>query len=135
MNAFERIRIAAPLCDGYLIDRLAMSRVEETDALDIGLRWGPAKPDIVLSFQDAYYVEIGRLPGPGGEPLDNVTATVLAPSDEPWPAPLRIDTVRSAGMPPLLWFHAEGPVQLNIVSAIATAFIEVDAAAHTLGQG
>ncbi|WP_040793485.1 hypothetical protein [Nocardia paucivorans] len=125
MKHFEQIRLAAPLCVGYMVDRLTLSQIDETDALDIGLRWGPAKPDIILSFQDVYYFEIGRLPGPGAEPLDDVTATVLPPADEPWPAQLHIDTIRSAALPPLLWFRAEGPVQLNVVAAIANAFVEL----------
>lgn len=125
MTEFDRIRSAAPRCTGYLIDRMTFSRVDENDALDIGLRWGPTEPDIVLSFQNVYYLEIGRLPGPGAEPLDNVTAAVLPPSDEPWPAQLSIDTIRSASLPPLLWLRAEGPVQLNVVAAIATAFVEL----------
>jgi hypothetical protein len=43
MKEFEQVRIAAPLCTGYLVDRLALSRIDETDALDIGLRWGPGE--------------------------------------------------------------------------------------------
>jgi hypothetical protein len=124
MTTFEAFCNVATSCEGYLIERLFLSRVEDTDALDIALRWGPEKPDITLSFQNIYYLETGRLPEAAAGPLDQVTTTLLEPRDEPWPEGLEPDLVRSAELPALIWFRASGPVQLSVVSAIATAYVE-----------
>jgi hypothetical protein len=40
MNRFERLCKKMPDCTGYFIDRLSMSRIEDSDALDIRLPWG-----------------------------------------------------------------------------------------------
>ncbi|MFF7474454.1 hypothetical protein [Streptomyces sp. NPDC008092] len=124
MNEFARLCEKVPDFAGYVIDRLSMSRIEEADALDIGLRWGPGKPDVTLSFRDVFYFTIGRIPGPGAEPLDRLAAQVLQPQDQPWPDGLSMDLVRSASLPTLIWVRAEGPVQLSVVAAIATIFME-----------
>lgn len=125
MTEFDGFRRVVATCDGYLIEWLSFSRSEEADALQIGLRWGPDKPDVTLAFQNVHYFEIGRMPGPGAEPLDGLRTTVLDPGDESWPAGLDIDFARSADLPALVWLHAVGPVQLDVVAPIATAYVEV----------
>ncbi|WP_322749068.1 MULTISPECIES: hypothetical protein [unclassified Frankia] len=125
MTGFSQLLEIAPRCTGYVIDRLSFSRVDDLEALDIGLRWGPQKPDIIIAFRDVYYFSIGRLPGPGAEPLDQVIATVLEPKDGPWPDGVSFDLVRSVSFPSLVWLRAEGPVQLSVIAAIATVHLEI----------
>ncbi|MWA02746.1 hypothetical protein F8568_020680 [Actinomadura sp. LD22] len=125
MTVFDAFRKVALACEGYGIERLSVSQTEESCTVDLLLRWGPGKPDVVLSFTDVYYLEVGRPPGSGAIPLMELAATVLEPGDDPWPAGLSIDLVRSSSLPPLLWFRAGGIIQMNIVSAIATAYQEI----------
>ncbi|GAA4640775.1 hypothetical protein GCM10023196_107560 [Actinoallomurus vinaceus] len=125
MIAFDTFIDAISLCEGYLVERLIMSRIGDSDVVDISLRWGPDKPDVMLSFEDVYYFEVGGGPGRGTEPLYELTATVLEPSSEPWPDGINLDIVRSASLPALLWFRAGGPAQLTVLAAIATAYREV----------
>ena len=124
MTEFKRFQEVAESCEGYLIERLSFSRVDESDSLDIGLRWGPNKPDVTLSFLNVYYFVMGHQPGAGAEPLSEVKTTVLGPSDEPWPEGLAFEDMRSAALPPLIWLSASGPVQLDVLAAIATAYVE-----------
>lgn len=121
MSTFADFQAVAARCDGYQIDHMAHYRIEDADTLDISLTAGPHHPDITLSFRSIYYAEIGHTPGPSTEPLDDVSATPLPPNNEPWPEGLHYDYVRSDQLPPLIWFHAAGPVQLNILAAQATA--------------
>ncbi|MEU6748496.1 hypothetical protein ABZ914_19960 [Spirillospora sp. NPDC046719] len=121
-DAFTKVALA---CEGYSIERLSTSLAEGGDSVDLQLRWGPGRPDVVLSFANVYYLEVGRPPGPGAAPLSELAVTVLEPSGEPWPVGLSIDLVRSPTLPALVWLRAAGPVQLNIVAAIATAYQEV----------
>ncbi|MEU7749688.1 hypothetical protein ACIBO2_08760 [Nonomuraea sp. NPDC050022] len=125
MSAFDQFLKVAPRCEGYVVDRLSLAQVDDVDALEIGLRWGPEKPDIMLAFRDLYFFSIGRTPGPGAGPLDQVMATVLGPENAPWPDGISLDLVRSTSLPPLLWLRVEGPVQFDVIAAIATVSLEV----------
>ncbi|TMR88033.1 hypothetical protein [Nonomuraea basaltis] len=125
MSTFDKFLKVVPSCHGYVIDRLSLAQVDDADALEIGLRWGPEKPDITLAFRDVYFFSIVKLPGPGAEPLDQVVATALEPRNESWPDGVWLDLVRSTSLPPLIWLGAEGPVQLNVIAAIATVSVEV----------
>ncbi|WP_216905937.1 hypothetical protein [Nocardia noduli] len=124
MTNIENVCAAAPHFGGYFIDRLALVRGAEGDTLDVGLHWGPQKPDYYLSFERLYYFSISRFPGPDAEPLDKVEATILEPGDEPWPVGLSVNARRSLSLPRLLWFRTEGPVRLVVVAAVATMFTE-----------
>ncbi|AHH20926.1 hypothetical protein NONO_c61520 [Nocardia nova SH22a] len=124
MIEIDTFRRVACSCEGYLIDTLSMSQIDDANVLELALRWGPDKPDVVLAFQGIYYFELGKTPEPGAYPLEQVAVTVLPSSNDPWPAGLGIDLVRSSTLPDLVWFHAEGPVQLNVVAAIVTAYVE-----------
>lgn len=125
MTVFESFRTVAPKCEGYMINRLTLAQIDDVDALEIGLRWGPDKPDIDLSFRNVLYFLLGRATDPSKAPLSEVSATVLEPENSDWPEGVFLDLVRSTALPTLLWFRAEGPVQLSVIAAIATASLEV----------
>jgi hypothetical protein len=123
-SPFEKFHKVAAACEGYEIERLAVVHQNQSSALDLQLRWGPDRPDIMLSFQDVVYHQVGRFPELEGDPLDKIETVVLESSDQPWPAGLDIDMPRTSALPALLWFRAGGPVQLSIVAAIVTAYVE-----------
>jgi hypothetical protein len=80
---------------------------------------------MTLSFRDVCFCSVERPPGPGAAPLDRVTAELLEPSDSPWPEGLPLELTRSSSLPALIWFRAEGPVQVRVLAAIASASLEV----------
>ncbi|RLU99298.1 hypothetical protein CTZ27_15250 [Streptomyces griseocarneus] len=125
MTSLQRFLEVAPHCQGYSLDRLPLERIDDVDAMEIGLHWGPDKPDMMLAFRDIYFCSIERPPGPGAAPLDQVTAALIEPSDSPWPDGLPLELIRSSSLPTLVWFLAEGPVRISVLAAIASASLEV----------
>jgi len=123
MTVFDAVIAAIARCDGYTVNRLAMSVVEETDSLEVGFRWGPGKPDVTVSMQGVYYFAFGRSPGGDLLYIDKLTATPL-PVDEPWPKDVPTGLTRTSDLPALLWLRAE-PLQLEVVAAIVTVLEEV----------
>jgi hypothetical protein len=125
VSSLQKFREVARGCQGYFLDRLSLERIDDVDALEVGLRWGPDKPDMTLAFRDVYFCSVERPPGPGDAPLDRVTAMLLEPSESPWPDGLDLELTRSSSLPPLIWFRAEGPVQISVLAAIASVSLEV----------
>lgn len=125
MSSLQTFLEAAPGCQGYFLDRLSLERIDDVDALEMGLRWGPEKPDMTLAFRYVYSCSIERPPGPGDAPLDQVTAELLEPSDSPWPEGLALELIRSSSLPALIWFRAQGPVQISVLAAIASVSLEI----------
>lgn len=125
MSSLQTFLKLAPDCRGYFLDRLSFQRIDDADALDIGLRWGVDKPDMTLAFRSVYFCSIERPPGPGEAPLDQVSVMLLEPSDSPWPEGLSLELVRSSSLPTLIWFCAEGPVQISVLAAIGSISLEV----------
>ncbi|WP_432073818.1 hypothetical protein [Streptomyces wuyuanensis] len=125
MSSLRKFVEVAPRCEGYFVDRLSLERIDDIDALEIGLRWGPEKPDVTLAFRDVYFCSVERPVGPGDAPLDRVAATLLEPSDSLWPEGLSLELIRSSSLPALIWFRTEGPVRLSILAAIASVSLEV----------
>lgn len=125
MSSLQKFLEVTQGCQGYFLDRFSLERIDDIDALEMGLRWGPEKPDITLAFRGVYFCSIARPPGPGDAPLDQVAATLLEPSDSPWPEGLTLELIRSSLLPTLIWFRAEGPVQVSVLAAIASVSLEV----------
>lgn len=125
MSSLQKFLEVTQGCQGYFLDRFSLERIDDIDALEMGLRWGPEKPDITLAFRDVYFCSIERPPGPGDAPLDQVAATLLEPSDSPWPEGLTLELIRSSLLPTLIWLRAEGPVQVSVLAAIASVSLEV----------
>lgn len=57
--------------------------------------------------------------------MSRLISCSLEPGNFDWPEGVFLDLVRSTALPTLLWFRAEGPVQLSVIAAIATASLEV----------
>jgi hypothetical protein len=125
VSSLQKFLEVAPRCQGYFLDRLSLERIDDIDALELGLRWGPERPDMTLAFRDVYFCSVERPPGPGDAPLDKVTAALVEPSDSPWPEGLSLELIRSASLPTLIWFRADGPVQISVLAAIASASLEI----------
>lgn len=125
MSSLQSFLEIADRCQGYFLDRFSLQRIDDVDALEVGLRWGPEKPDLTLAFREVYFCSVERPPGPGAAPLDQVTAILVEPSDSPWPEGLSLEMVRVSSLPTLVWFRAVGPVQISVLAAVVSASNEI----------
>lgn len=121
---FDEVQQTTDRLQGYSVEFLGFSLLEEAEAIHISLRWGPGKPDATLIFKSIYYFSISKFAASGVLLLDRIVARVLEPSDEEWPAGLPAHIRRSPKLPPLLWFATDGPVQINVLAAQATVLSE-----------
>jgi len=125
MNAFVRAMQVMRATRAYVVNRISLAVVEGADALEIGLRWGPGKPDVVLSFQNIFHLAISRTPGEDAALADVITPTLIPPADEPWPPGLPLLALtRDHTLPDLLWVHIEGLITIDVVASIATVLTE-----------
>jgi hypothetical protein len=122
MTVFDNVIPAIARCAGYTINLVSYKVIEEADALEIGFRWGPGRPDIILSMQGVHHFVLGGSPGKDLRYVDAITATPL-PAGEPLPPGLAIAAGPGADLPALLWIRAE-PAQLEVVAATVTVLQE-----------
>ena len=120
--SFELVIPAIAKCEGYVVNLISMSVIEEVDALEIGFRWGPGKSDITLSLRRIYYFALGKTAVESTHYVDRITATPLS-TDRPWPAGVPVGMYRTPGLPDLLWIRTE-PLHLEVVAATVTVLEE-----------
>ncbi|MGW6981924.1 hypothetical protein ACWGE1_21190 [Streptomyces sp. NPDC054932] len=91
------------------------------NTLDVWLREGPWKPDVVISLSNLHSV---RRWEPGLRPsfVDGISLVHLPELPLPWPAEAvgRLD--RSEGLPELVWLRITGPIEVDAVAAIVTVY-------------
>ncbi|MFB6833392.1 hypothetical protein [Streptomyces hydrogenans] len=124
MSNLDRICQAIERCEGYSIDSLLISVLNEEDALEMSLRWGPEKPDVTISLRGVIYFEMGRDAYVAAGPLCELRASVIEPGDGRWPDDINLDRVRD-GKVRLIWIRASGPVQLNIIADTVVVLQEI----------
>ncbi|MFD7259129.1 hypothetical protein [Streptomyces sp. NPDC059874] len=111
-------------CLSYSIDRISLDESNEDDkdnALDVWLREGPWKPDVVISLSNLYSVRPWE-PGLGASFIDGISLIHLPKMPSPWPAEAigRLD--RSEDLPELVWLRIFGPIEVDAVAAIVTVY-------------
>jgi hypothetical protein len=127
MNIFDGARQAIISCEGFAIHFLNFSMLDGQDVLEIGLHWDASRPEMTLSFRRIYYFALGKSPQDDTPLIDKVEVSEVVPSDEAWPSGLanKMNVVRTADLPHLLWVRTEGPVRLEVVAAMATVHQEI----------
>ncbi|MGW3328239.1 hypothetical protein [Streptomyces virginiae] len=122
-------------CISYSIDRISLAESDEDrkdTTLDVWLREGPWKPDVVISLSDLHSVRPWE-PGPGVSFIDGISLVHLPKLPLPWPAEAvgRLD--RSEDLPELVWLRITGPIEVDAVAAIVTVYLaQSDDAASVL---
>ncbi|MEV7190115.1 hypothetical protein [Kitasatospora sp. NPDC093102] len=111
-------------CSSYFIDRISLNESTEDrkdNTLDVWLREGPWKPDVVISLSNLHSVRPWE---PGLAPIfiDGISLIHLPKLPSPWPAEAvgRLD--RSEDLPELVWLRITGPLEVDAVAAIVTVY-------------
>ncbi|KDN88070.1 hypothetical protein [Kitasatospora cheerisanensis] len=111
-------------CTGYSVDRIVWdeSGADRKDkTLDVFLREGPHRPDVLISLSGLHSV---RPLDPEVAPVfvDGISLIHLPQLPSPWPAEAvgRLD--RSDQLPELAWLRITGPARIDAVASIVTVY-------------
>ena len=109
-------------CVGYSISRISFDVFAEEDSLEITLREGPWKPDVVISLSNLHHVSVDKPPQIGGSFIDEISLIHLPAPPHPWPADT-VDRVRRFdGLCELAWLRIVGPAEIEAVASIVTIY-------------
>ncbi|GJF34991.1 hypothetical protein KNE206_76910 [Kitasatospora sp. NE20-6] len=109
-------------CVGYFISRISFDAFTEEDSLEITLREGPWKPEVVVSLSNLHHVSVDKPPQIVGSFIDEISLVHLPKLPHPWPADA-IDRVRRFdGLCELAWLRITGPVEIDAVASIVTVY-------------
>ncbi|MFF2012889.1 hypothetical protein ACFVWY_27960 [Streptomyces sp. NPDC058195] len=111
-------------CISYFIERVSLDESNEDrkdNTLDVWLREGPRKPDVMVSLSNLYSVRPWE-PGLGFSFIDGISLVHLPKQPLPWPTEAvgRLD--RSEGLPDLVWLRIAGPTEVDAVAATVTVY-------------
>lgn len=73
-------------CVGYTISRISFDAFAEEDSLEITLREGPWKPDVVISLSNLHHVSVDKPPQIARSFIDEISLIHLPVLPHPWPA-------------------------------------------------
>ncbi|MFB7619894.1 hypothetical protein [Kitasatospora sp. NPDC056181] len=122
-------------CISYFIERISLDESNEDrkgNTLDVWLREGPRKPDVVVSLSNLHSVRPWE-PGLGVSFIDGISLVHLPKLPLPWPAEAVGRLERSEGLPELVWLRIAGPIEVDAVAATVTVYqAQSDAAASVL---
>jgi hypothetical protein len=109
-------------CVGYSISRISFTAFPEEDSLEITLREGPWKQDVIISLTHLHYVSLDKPPQIAGSFIDKISLIHLPGLPHPWPADA-IDRVRRFdGLCELVWLRIVGPTEVEAVASIVTVY-------------
>ncbi|MER6160761.1 hypothetical protein ABT147_35400 [Streptomyces sp. NPDC001868] len=108
-------------CIGYFIDRIAFDAFAEEDSLEIALREGPHKPDVVISLANLRHISIGKPPELSGF-VDEISLIHLPKMPHPWPDDVAGRVHRFDEMPELAWLRIVGPTEVDVIASIVTIY-------------
>jgi len=113
-------RALAP-CVGHVVHRIAFDAFPEADSLEITLRAGPHRPDVVISLGGVRYVSVAKDSDVEGF-VDEISLIHLPRTPWPWPAETAAMVGRFGGLPELAWLRIVGPVEVDVVASIVTVY-------------
>ncbi|WP_053703620.1 hypothetical protein [Streptomyces sp. WM6368] len=122
-------------CISYSIERVSLHESNEDpkdNTLDVWLREGPWKPDVVISLANLRSVRPWET-GLGVSFIDGISLVHLPELPLPWPAEAvgRLD--RSEDLPELVWLRITGPLEVDALASIVTVYVaQSDDAASVL---
>ncbi|WP_329260860.1 hypothetical protein OIE43_35540 [Streptomyces pseudovenezuelae] len=113
-------RALAP-CVGHVVHRIAFDAFPEADSLEITLRAGPHRSDVVISLGGVRYVSVAKDSDVEGF-VDEISLMHLPRTPWPWPAETAAMVGRFGGLPELAWLRIVGPVEVDVVASIVTVY-------------
>src|SRR3954447_20142084 len=96
-------RTHARICVGYSVSRISFNVFAEEDSLEIALREGPWKPDVVISLSNLYHLSVDKRPPLDGNFIDEISLIHLPALPNPWPADAPDRVRRFDGLCELAW--------------------------------
>ncbi|MFE2937312.1 hypothetical protein [Streptomyces sp. NPDC059278] len=111
-------------CISYFIERVSLDESNEDrkdNTLDVWLREGPRKPDVVVLLSNLYSVRPWE-PGLGFSFIDGISLVHLPKLPLPWPTEAAGRLDRSEGLPDLVWLRIAGPIEVDVVAATVTVY-------------
>ncbi|MFB7256982.1 hypothetical protein [Streptomyces nojiriensis] len=109
-------------CVGYSISRISFEAFAEEDSLEITLREGPWKPDVVVSLSHLHHVSVDKPPQIAGSFIDEISLIHLPALPHSWPADAAGRIRRFDGLCELAWLRIVGPTELDAVASIVTVY-------------
>ncbi|WP_328743979.1 hypothetical protein OHT57_01510 [Streptomyces sp. NBC_00285] len=109
-------------CVGYSISRISFNVFAEEDSLEIALREGPCKPDVVISLSNLHHLSVDKCPPLDGNFIDEISLIHLPALPNPWPADAADRVRRFDGLCELAWLRIVGPAEVDAVASILTVY-------------
>ncbi|MGW0650121.1 hypothetical protein ACWD4T_15080 [Streptomyces umbrinus] len=114
-------RMLAP-CVSYFVERASFGAVDGGDCVDIFLREGPHKPDVVISLTYLHHVETGDSIAVQGSFIDEILVEYLPQLPHPWPDDAIGLIDRSFDLPELVRLRIAGPSEVDVVASCLTIY-------------
>lgn len=111
-------------CIGYFIERITLDESHADDkesTLDVWLREGPWKPDVVISLSGLRFVRPWD-PDLGGAFIDEIALTHLPKLPTPWSVDAVGGLERTVDLPELVWLRIIGPVEVDAIASTVTVY-------------
>jgi hypothetical protein len=109
-------------CVGYYFNRISLDALAEDDVLEITLREGLSKPDVVISLSNLYYVSIAKPVELSGCFIDAISLIHLPKMPSPWPEGAADRVGRFEELGELAWLRISGLAEVDVVASIVTIY-------------
>ncbi|MFJ3304700.1 hypothetical protein ACIPSA_16550 [Streptomyces sp. NPDC086549] len=106
----------------YFVERVSVGAVDDGDCVDVFLREGPHKPDVVVSLTYLHYVDTPEPAEVWGSFIDEILLDHLPRLPHAWPADAIGLVERSAELPELVRLRIVGPSQVDVVASCLTVY-------------
>ncbi|MGW3183107.1 hypothetical protein ACWDD9_27905 [Kitasatospora sp. NPDC001119] len=123
-NRCTNAALALESCIDHFIVRISLDESNEDpkdNALDVWLREGPEKPDVVISLSNLHSVRPWE-PDLTPSFIDGISLVHLPELPLPWPAAAVGRLARSEDLSELVWLRITGPLEVDAVASIVTVY-------------
>ncbi|MFI2206998.1 hypothetical protein ACH47Z_41135 [Streptomyces sp. NPDC020192] len=121
-------------CAGYFIDRISFDAFAQEDSMEIALRGGPWKPDVVISLSNLHQVSVAKGPELSGSFIDEISLIHLPKMPHPWPDDAIGRLPRFGGLSEFAWLRIIGPAEVEAIASIVTVYTAMSDAEATSAQ-
>ncbi|MGW6914347.1 hypothetical protein ACWGB8_11065 [Kitasatospora sp. NPDC054939] len=107
---------------GYFISRISFDAFTEEESLEITLREGLSKPDIVIALSNLHHFSVDKPPQIAGSFIGKISLIHLPKLPRPWPAGAADRVRRFDGLDELAWLQIIGPARIDAVASTVTVY-------------
>ncbi|MFE1801807.1 hypothetical protein ACFW9L_37370 [Streptomyces sp. NPDC059517] len=132
-HCLRAARMLAP-CVSYFVERISFGAVDGGDCVDVFLREGPYKPDVVISLTYLHHVETGDSIAVQGSFIDEILVDHLPRLPHPWPDDAIGLIDRSSDLPELVRLRITGPSEVDVVASCLTIYTAMSDGESSLPQ-